>query len=229
MAQYGSEAVSLFNNMRTPASILASAIIPLGLTDLPTTNNGKDDSKIPAILRRVFPLVAISSLTNHIIALVWATIAVNDLTTSSSDQSASSLWELLQRDYELPWVATNVHFILGMLGFMWITGARIYLKETEGPIGRSVAGLAISGMFHLISIINRGIQASASDNSHPFGRNIFGLIRQYAGLLSERTTSKKRLGLFEVLSGIFLGIAALNAIITIRGETRDLSIVPPEK
>jgi len=222
MAQYGSEAVSLFNNMRTPASILASAIIPLGLTDLPSGNNDKD-MKIPAILRRVFPLVAISSLTNHIIALTWATIAVNDLTTSNSDQTAGSLWELIQRDYELPWVATNVHFILGMLGFMWITGARIYLKETKGPIGKSVAGLAISGMFHLISIINRGIQASASDN-YPFGRNIFGLIRQYASLLSERTTTKKRLGLFEVLSGIFLAIAALNAIITIRGETRNIPI-----
>jgi len=222
MAQYGQEAVSLFNNMRTPASILAGSIVPLGLMDFPKIEGKDDDGKIPAILRRVFPLVAIASLTNHIIAIMWATIAVNDLTTSDSGK-AGSLWDLIQNDYELPWVATNVHFILGMLGFMFITGTRIYLKETKGPIGKSVAGIAVSGLLHLISIINRGIEASSSDETRKFGANIFGYIWQYATLLSERTVTKKQVGLFELLSGIFLAIAAINAMITIRGETHDIS------
>eukprot|EP00545_Synedropsis_sp_CCMP1620_P010925 CAMPEP_0119024514 /NCGR_PEP_ID=MMETSP1176-20130426/32027_1 /TAXON_ID=265551 /ORGANISM="Synedropsis recta cf, Strain CCMP1620" /LENGTH=50 /DNA_ID=CAMNT_0006979835 /DNA_START=1 /DNA_END=150 /DNA_ORIENTATION=+ len=48
---------------------------------------------------------------------------------------ASSVWDLIQRDFELAWVATNAHFVLGMLGFMWVICSKAYFAANKGPLG----------------------------------------------------------------------------------------------
>jgi hypothetical protein len=55
LSQYAGEAVSLFNNMKLPASIIAGALVPLGLlSPLPIkTPKGTNEGKIKKAVRSV--------------------------------------------------------------------------------------------------------------------------------------------------------------------------------
>ena len=54
-------------------------------------------------------------ITSHseLLAVIWATVAVNQLTETVVEPSAT-VWELLKRPwYDLAWAATNSHFLFG--------------------------------------------------------------------------------------------------------------------
>jgi hypothetical protein len=51
--------------------------------------------------------------TSELLAVIWATVAVNQLTETVIEPSAN-VWELLRRPwYDLAWAATNSHFLFG--------------------------------------------------------------------------------------------------------------------
>lgn len=138
LKDYAPAAASLFNNMKTPASILAGAIVPLGfLSPLPEppenikssisttktkSKTGKGDPKssnlaifkrLDRMLRKSYLLVTIFSFGSELLAVMWATVAVNQLTETVVEPS-ESVWALLKRDwFDLAWAATNSHFVLG--------------------------------------------------------------------------------------------------------------------
>lgn len=132
LKDYSGAAASLFNNMKTPASILAGAIIPLGfLSPLPqppahvaaVAKKGKKEPEpdlvasiqksLDRMLRKTYLLVTIFSFGSELLAVIWSTVAVNQL-TETVVAPAESVWALLRRDwYDLAWSATNSHFLLG--------------------------------------------------------------------------------------------------------------------
>ena len=143
MKDYAPAAASLFNNMKTPASILAGAMIPLGfLSPLPqppahvaavtatakNNNKGKNHKGEPSpelllatrihksldrMLRKAYLLVTLFSFGSELLAVIWSTVAVNQL-TETVVAPAESVWALLKRDwYDLAWSATNSHFLFG--------------------------------------------------------------------------------------------------------------------
>ena len=108
VAQYAGQAASLFNNMKTPASILAGALLPIGiLTALPPPREGaeKEHAWLGA-LRELHLVIASASFCSELLSVMWATIAVNKL-TETAVAPAESVFALLMRDCELPWVACN--------------------------------------------------------------------------------------------------------------------------
>ena len=193
-------AASLFNNMKTPASILAGAMIPLGfLAPLPqppwvkavppANKSGEEAAEsvvasaitrgLDRMLRKSYLLVTLFSLGSELLAIIWSTVAVNQL-TETIVPPAESVWALLQRDwYNLAWAATNSHFLFGMLGFMWMVGTRAYLMVQAKPWNINPASasdetnsntmaiasiLMVASSFSLmISIVNRGV-ANVSTN-----------------------------------------------------------------
>ena len=117
---YAPAAASLFNNMKTPASILAGAIVPLGfLAALPDPPDDKDNvpffhKTMDRMLRKSYLLVTLFSFGSQLLAVMWATVAVNQL-TETVVEPAASVWALLKRQdwLDLAWSATNSHFVLG--------------------------------------------------------------------------------------------------------------------
>jgi hypothetical protein len=117
LQQFAPQAVNLFNNMKTPASILAGALVPLGLlAPLPPAEaeppvasvpDGSTQSKgaassharrraglrslLPKILRRSYVVVAVLSLLSELISVMWATVAVNQL-IETHVAPAESVW-----------------------------------------------------------------------------------------------------------------------------------------
>jgi hypothetical protein len=99
LQQFAPQAVNLFNNMKTPASILAGALVPLGLlAPLPSAparvesaGPGRGESRVARYLRQSYVAVAVLSLLSELISVTWATVAVNQL-IETSVAPAESVW-----------------------------------------------------------------------------------------------------------------------------------------
>jgi hypothetical protein len=82
---YAQAATTLFVNMLTPASILAAAMISLGLkAPFQIPNSIKNDSTKNQIqhvesLRRAYIVVTLISFCSELLAVMWGTVAVNQL------------------------------------------------------------------------------------------------------------------------------------------------------
>ena len=187
LADYTGAAASLFNNMRTPASIIAGAMLPIGFLSPLKLDPDEDDGRFVIFLRRIYPLISVLSLCSQLLSVMWATVAVNQL-TETTIEATSSVWHLIQRDFYLPWVATNAHFVIGMMGFMWVISTRAYFLADKGPAGLSAAGMACSSLLLMISIVNNGVAAGGGKNMR-FGSSVVSLLRAYAVRMINRASS----------------------------------------
>lgn len=196
LAQYAGKASTLFSNMVTPASILAGALVPIafasGLSFVPD-EEGRKESKLATVLRKLFPFLSVCSFASQLVAIMWAAVAVNKLTELTDIPLAASVWDLVLRDFQLEWVAVNTHFVTGLLGFMSVVGIKTFFMANQGLSGLSAAGMAVSGMTFMVSIVNRGIALGAGPSAttpgtvQRFGTNIFSLGYTYATLFAKRS------------------------------------------
>ena len=208
LADFAPGTASLFNNMKTPASIIAGAMVPLGILAPLKFEADEDDGRFAIFLRRSYPIVGVMSLCSELLSVMWATVAVNQLTETKIEK-ATSVWHLIQRDFEIPWVATNAHFVMGMMGFMWVIASKAYFFAAKGPIGASAAGIAFSSLLLITSIVNRGIAAGGGEDGLSFGSNVFYLFRTYANLLVRRACSLDTFGPLELSA---MGIALFSVL-----------------
>jgi hypothetical protein len=208
MGQYAGDVASLFNNMVTPASILAGALVPLGyLAPLPPPSRQPEPAHA-ALLRKVYTVIATASLASELLAVTWATIAVNKL-VETSVAPAVSAWALIQRDFELPWMAVNAHFVLGMLGFMAMVASRAYLTAIGTPFALAATGFSISGLLLMLSVVNRGVAAGGGEGMR-FGVSVFALVFRYMVLLLKQAVFK--FGLLEILA-VALAAASTGTVV----------------
>lgn len=93
LKQFAPEAVNLFNNMKTPASILGGALVPLGFAaPLPLRNkDGKPENRFEKGLRLSYTVVAMLSIMSVLISVMWSTVAVNQL-IETNVKPAKSVW-----------------------------------------------------------------------------------------------------------------------------------------
>ena len=209
LADYSSATASLFNNMRTPASIIAGAMVPVGLLSPLAIQPQENDGRVEIFLRKSYPFFAVVALCSQLLSVMWATVAVNQL-TEAKHVLTTNVWQLIQQDFQIEWVATNAHFVLGMMGFMWVIGTRAYFVANGGRLGTSVAGLVFSCFLLLTSIGNRGVAAGGGAGLQ-YGTNISALFYTYGRLLIKRACAPKTFGPLE------LGAMAIALVSTISG------------
>lgn len=220
--QYASEAVALFNNMKTPTTLLIGAMVPIGLLqplESKPPENGRRENRLERTIRRAYPLVAILSLLSELVSVIWATVAVNKL-TETAIAPASSVWDLLQRDFDLPWSAVNAHFFMGMLGFAFMIGTKAYFQSNGGLIGQSIASVVMSGLLLMISIVNRGVARGSGDGMR-YGSSVLHLIGHYCVKLFKQATNRNNFGLFESMAIsllVFSSIQGVRALISREDE-----------
>jgi hypothetical protein len=182
LKDHSSAAVGLFNNMRTPAALIGGSLVPLGIMTAPTIN--KDDSKMTKYLKKANMIVAALSLLSEILAVTYSSIAINKLVEVPSPATAG-VAQLIAQNHELAWIGTNVHFLLGMMGFGLIVGARAYFNFGN-QVGKVALGWSIAAFLQSVSIVNRGIAMGSGPsnavNSSKFATNLFGLILRYVSL-----------------------------------------------
>ena len=215
LVDYSPAATALFNNMKTPASILAAGMVSLGfLAPFRLQRIQDDDTLLSRVedLKRVYIVVTLISFCSELLAVMWATVAVNQLTERNDLLAAASVWELLERDFDLEWAATNSHFVLGMIGFMYMVGIRGYVMLLAEGASATLTTAALAGVASalalMVSVVNRGVAAGGGQGVG-YGQNILDLFAHYVTLLYKRATDTTSFGPLE-LTAIVLQLISLS-------------------
>ncbi len=126
---YSGQAAGLFNNMRTPAALISGAIVPVGILSAPAVDE-KDSPRLE-LFKKANCLLAIASLISEILAVTYSTVAINKLAEVKFPPT-SGVDDLISQHFELAWIGTNVHFLLGMFGFGLLVGNKAFLTYGKG-------------------------------------------------------------------------------------------------
>lgn len=220
LTQFGPSAASLFNNMKTPASILAGSMVPLGILNVLPKHPDKPDTKWMKIVRETYLLVSVFSFGSELLAVMYATMAVNKL-TETPIAPAASLFELLKRDFALAWTGTNSHFVFGMFGLIYMISVRSFFMVRSSNANKYFATAIFSALGSLCSLmlaaVNRQVAAGPG-----MGRNVCYLFYDYLRLLFKQAYTQ--CGILEI-AALLLGMKAISSIImgllTTTGETKE--------
>lgn len=202
LADYSGQAARMFDNMRAPAALLAGAIVPLGFFAAPKLDFY--DKPREQFVKRLHYIVASIGICCELIAVVWSTVAVNKLNEAAVDPS-KSLMELLQRDYELPWIGCNVHFIVGLMAFASLLVS--YASVSFGSVSKPIACIVCAAECLMISVVNDGVvQGDGRAGGVRFGCNLFSLIKRYGVLLITHALHGRRLTLLASFFFLILAV-----------------------
>jgi hypothetical protein len=119
-----------------------------------------------------------------VLAVTYSSIAINKL-VEVPQAATASVSDLLSQHHELAWLGTNIHFLLGMMGFGLIVGARAFFMF-GGSVGKIGMGWAIAAFLQAISIVNKGIaqgQGAPDGATKRLAGNLFMLIFRYNRLV----------------------------------------------
>ena len=216
MANYSKDAIGLFNNMRTPAALLTGGLVPLGI--LMNSPIHDDDSRKTRVLKKAGVVLGVTSLLSEILAVVYSSIAINKLVELPSPDTAS-VADLLSKHHSLPWLGTNVHFILGMMGFVLLVGIRTYLA-VGASMGTLAAGLSAGCFLQTLAVVNRSIALGRSGGDHVDAANLGQLLLHY-GRSMFRFATRGKIGVCSVLSMVVTAAAVAGAIASFYEEFRD--------
>mmetsp|Transcript_7748 Transcript_7748/g.11769 ORF Transcript_7748/g.11769 Transcript_7748/m.11769 type:complete len:291 (+) Transcript_7748:120-992(+) len=182
LKDHSGAAAGLFNNMRTPAALILGATIPLGLLMAPDLEEG--DSPAMILLKKTLLLLAMSSLLSEILAITYATVAINKLSELQYHRTMT-VADLIENHFELAWIGTNIHFLLGLFTFGLLVGFRAYFKYGE-PAGKIIGSLSVAAILQATSFVNEGIAMGHGDidnTEFQFANNLFMLTMRYIRLL----------------------------------------------
>lgn len=151
------EASALFNNLRTPAALVASALLASAFALRP------DVGDVPSLtaLKRLYLLTAVASLCAELLAVVGATTAIQKLATRPPTAvyggDSHSVTALLHAPaYEIYWVSCSVHFLLGTFGLAAMIGVRAWvsLRSTDRLLGQAIALTVTSSLLLMNSLFS---------------------------------------------------------------------------
>ena len=178
-ADYVSTASSLFANVRLPASILAGALVPLGFGFVLPVDGPAFEPATRRWLIRLHRLVAIVSYACLLTCIVYSSVSINSLVEVGHAPSTSVI-ELIRREYELQWLATNVTFQLGLCGTLLLVAIRALLTW-ELAEGQVAAGFCGAALLLMASVVDDQVKLGgySDDLLHLVGRS-GGMIVDYA-------------------------------------------------
>mmetsp|Transcript_10890 Transcript_10890/g.16059 ORF Transcript_10890/g.16059 Transcript_10890/m.16059 type:complete len:248 (-) Transcript_10890:62-805(-) len=188
LKDYSSVANGLFGNMRTPAALIGGSLVPLGMLGNPPIRD--DDSKRMKILKKANFLLSLASLLNQVIAVVYSSVAINKLAEISQPATAT-VSDLISQNHELAWLGTNIHFLLGLMGFGLVVGTRAFFLF-GGSVGKIGLCWGVAFFLQAASIVNRGIAQGSGETgsaSMRYASNLFTLILKYQTLVFKNATS----------------------------------------
>lgn len=205
-SDYSDAAQALFGNMIGPASMLAGGLVPISFLAPPLP----DDTRLKKKIKCLYSIISVLSLSSELLCIIYATIASNKLVeTAAAAMPAKSVFELIQRDYELSWIATNVHFIAGLFGFLSLVCIRAYTIFPK-RLNVAAAGAAFSSLLGMCSVVNYGI--SRGDGAgHTYGRSVISLNVRYGSLLIKQLREKG-----GVLTVLAIGLGLVSAVLGVR-------------
>lgn len=187
---YSEEAISLFNNMRLPAAIIAGSILPLGF-GFPLRVGA--DPIVFSLCVRSHLMIAVASLAAELVAIVYSTVAVNKLTECEHTMPATrGVLPLLMDYYEEAWLGCNCCFFLGLFGAASMIGLRALLEFRT--FGVAPALLMAAAVALMCASVNEGIAQGDGSGDSPLRfspPSLGGLTYRYLYLLGKNASEKQ--------------------------------------
>ena len=206
LGDYTDAAKALFGNIIGPASMLTGGMVPFWLFSPPLP---QAKEKWKKRVRCVYDTFCVISILNELLAIMYATVASNSLTRVAA-KPAASVFDLIQRDYELSWVATNVHFMLGLFGFGGMVMTTVLLRY-PAKLNTSLCGVAFSALLGMASIANVGV-VEGDGQGKRLGSNIFSLGLRYVFLSMKSVAEKKTvIGLLSFALFLYFGFQTVRS------------------
>lgn len=200
---YSEVARSLFGNFIPPATLLITGLVPL-MTQQITLSKRETKNSLKRKLRGLYYLMTLLATCSELICIIYASIACSRLLEYTAP--ATSAFALIERDFELPWVATTVHFIGGLMGFIVASGLGAYLSFPK-RYNAAGASFAAASLLWVTRLANT--RALAYSNAPA---NCMHLMKRYIVLAIQQLKSSRpsTLGIASV------ALTVLSIILTIR-------------
>ena len=201
--------------------MLAGGLVPLSFLapQLP------DDTKLQKKLRCMYNIISVLSLASELMCIVYATVASNKL-VETAVAPAKSVFELIQRDYELSWIATNVHFMLGLMGFLTMVGLRAYMLF-PAKLNTAASGMAVASLLAMISVVNKGV-SRGDGKGHALASSLVSLNLRYGVLLMKQIKqSGGVLAVVAIVMGTYFSGSRSSCLVVSRRRLRSNGLKAP--
>mmetsp|Transcript_12407 Transcript_12407/g.35725 ORF Transcript_12407/g.35725 Transcript_12407/m.35725 type:complete len:326 (+) Transcript_12407:88-1065(+) len=161
-ASHNNEASGLFNNLRTPAALVAGAVISATFVLEPKP------SELPKIVlaKKLHLFIGVLSLCCELLTIVSSTAAIQKL-AQAPQKSASVNSLLLNPEYEMYWVTCSANFLLGLLGMTCMLGIRVWVNYGSQLLTQTASLVIIATILMMLSFF--------SDEAGGFGRTTWRL------------------------------------------------------
>lgn len=188
--QFDGAASAVFNNLRTPAALVAGAAFG-GAFGLQLNSA---DAFALALAKRAYVVIAVMALASELLVVVTATCALDAMNRADWLVPAETLSCWFERNgLELENLVCTVHFFFGLLGLTAMVGLRAWITISCARIAKGTLGLIASVVLIMISMLNRDL-------------DLFKLSRRYGAALYSRIATKRPIGL---VVGIVLGVISI--------------------
>ena len=136
--QFDGAASAVFNNLRTPAALVAGAAFG-GAFGLQLNSA---DAFALALAKRAYVVIAVMALASELLVVVTATCALDAMNRADSLVPAETLscW-FEQNGLELENLVCTVHFFFGVLGLTAMVGLRAWITISCARIAKGTLGL----------------------------------------------------------------------------------------
>lgn len=209
---FSGAAIGLFNNMRTPASLLAGTAGGLAYGFVPSATC----TGALALFKRVHTVLGVSAVCMALFTVLLCTICINKL-SEEDVPPAVSVDALLQRDWEFEWVGANVNFIGGLLIVAMMIGVKAYLVLGGGSFGSAAALIVASIFAGSLHIVNAAIAEGdgTSAGGVQFGASMTSLVTRYLELGCKKLTRGNGLfGWLAIASGALAAVVLGGGVVT---------------
>jgi hypothetical protein len=177
LADFSAEGINIFDNIRTPAALVAAACLDLAFAlEVDETK----DTRRMRVMKRMNVFLGYASIASEIIAVIFATNAINRLTehAGTSETMATSLVELLTGSLFVQfWLGVYIHYITGIIGMLGMVAFRAWSLMGEKYTWH-VSSVTIAIGLRLLSGINRGVVVTEFGGG-PGGSNFLYLVLHY--------------------------------------------------
>ena len=165
----------LFNNLRTPAALVAGAAFG-GAFGMPLSPS---DGIALGFAKRLYVIVAVMSLGAELLVMIASTVALQGMSVRAHEMApADTATKWIEANCELEWVACQVHFVAGVLGLTLMVALRAWVSIACPKLALAALGVISSILLLMLSIVNVGYSAE--------GRTPFCAAIRYGTLLLRR-------------------------------------------
>ena len=182
---FGADASSLLNNVRTPAALVAGATFGAIFALQPSAT----DSMAIGVAKRFHLLIGVGALSAELIAVLVSSITLTRLGMEGKTSAADgSVMDFLYEHYELELLATELNFQLGLLGLCTMVGIRAWVTFSCPRFAKIAAGFIAAAVLTMLSFM--------SERQHVKDASLIGMAARYIFLLCEKAWVEKRVLLF---------------------------------